>query len=605
MSRNRIRRIAELLKEKVQYLINHAVEKVNDYTIRKKMYVLYVTCVLLPLIITDSVIVSLVVRTDERENRYEMQNIASAVEYSFTSEVEGAAQVAKNIYTNQYVNEFMEWDYQSPLEYFIGYRAFKENFTEGFLSGGDYSISLYADNNGIINGSGFGRIETVQDSKWYRYLQDSGQDEVLYVWYDDDGAPAKSPKRRVSLIRKLNMYKQDEREKILKVDIDYSTMVGNLVNAQYSTGVYICTGDQIVMSNRGSNNRGENFLPFQKMEDVAYSKTLSMYGQELDIYVMKKESAVYRILKNNILILLLLICINAVLPMIFTGILNASFTRRLKELSVAFDQSEGGELKEIERVRGKDEIGSLMRNYNQMVVKMNDLIQTVYKDTLKKQEMDIARKDAELRALHSQINPHFLFNALESIRMHSVLKKEFETADMVAKLALMERQYVDWGSDTVTVAEELDFVEAYLELQKYRFGERLSYEIDVQESCKDYHLPRMTVVTFAENACVHGIEKKSSPGWVFVRIYAGEKEMCIEIEDTGKGMEEPFLSEVRYKMSHVGIASLKTKNSIGIMNACLRLRMITNDMVHFELESEEGIGTIVTIKIPLEYVSFK
>lgn len=487
MSRNRIRRIAELLKEKVQYLINHAVEKVNDYTIRKKMYVLYVTCVLLPLIITDSVIVSLVVRTDERENRYEMQNIASAVEYSFTSEVEGAAQVAKNIYTNQYVNEFMEWDYQSPLEYFIGYRAFKENFTEGFLSGGDYSISLYADNNGIINGSGFGRIETVQDSKWYRYLQDSGQDEVLYVWYDDDGAPAKSPKRRVSLIRKLNMYKQDEREKILKVDIDYSTMVGNLVNAQYSTGVYICTGDQIVMSNRGSNNRGENFLPFQKMEDVAYSKTLSMYGQELDIYVMKKESAVYRILKNNILILLLLICINAVLPMIFTGILNASFTRRLKELSVAFDQSEGGELKEIERVRGKDEIGSLMRNYNQMVVKMNDLIQTVYKDTLKKQEMDIARKDAELRALHSQINPHFLFNALESIRMHSVLKKEFETADMVAKLALMERQYVDWGSDTVTVAEELDFVEAYLELQKYRFGERLSYEIDVQESCKDYH----------------------------------------------------------------------------------------------------------------------
>ena len=343
MSRNRIRRIAELLKEKVQYLINHAVEKVNDYTIRKKMYVLYVTCVLLPLIITDSVIVSLVVRTDERENRYEMQNIASAVEYSFTSEVEGVAQVAKNIYTNQYVNEFMEWDYQSPLEYFIGYRAFKENFTEGFLSGGDYSISLYADNNGIINGSGFGRIETVQDSKWYRYLQDSGQDEVLYVWYDDDGAPAKSPKRRVSLIRKLNMYKQDEREKILKVDIDYSTMVGNLVNAQYSTGVYICTGDQIVMSNRGSNNRGENFLPFQKMEDVAYSKTLSMYGQELDIYVMKKESAVYRILKNNILILLLLICINAVLPMIFTGILNASFTRRLKELSVAFDQSEGGD----------------------------------------------------------------------------------------------------------------------------------------------------------------------------------------------------------------------------------------------------------------------
>lgn len=76
----------------------------------------------------------------------------------------------------------------------------------------------------------------------------------------------------------------------------------------------------------------------------------------------------------------------------------------------------------------------------------------------------------------------------------------------------------------------------------------------------------------------------------------------MEVEDTGKGMDEEFLAQVRYKMAHAGIASLKTKNSVGIMNVCLRLRMVTNDRVHFELESEEGIGTIATIRIPLEYV---
>jgi len=577
-------------------------EKINDYSIRKKMQMLYLLCMLVPLIITDSVIFFLAVSADEKDNRYELQNISSAVEYSLTSKVEGAVRIAKNIYKNPHVNEFLIWDYQSPLEYFIGYEAFRDAFFEGSLSGADYSISLYADNNGIINGSGFGRLETVRDSKWYQYLQDSGKDEVLYAWYDDDGAPARSPKRRISLIRKLNMYHENNREKILKLDIDYSIMVQNLVNAKYSTGVYLCAGDKILMSNEGYNNQGDDFETFQNLKNVGYSKTLTMYGQEITIYVMQKESSVYRILRNNVAILMLLVCINAILPAIFTKVLNTSFTRRLSELSIVFDQAEEGELKEIDSARGSDEIGNLMRNYNQMVVRMNDLIQTVYKDKLKKQEMDLARKNAELLALHSQINPHFLFNALESIRMHSVLKRETETAHMVEKLALMERQYVDWGSDFATVIEELEFVEAYLELQKYRFGERLSYEIDVEEECKNDYLPRMTIATFVENACVHGIEKKSAPGWVFVRVSHREEELCVEVEDTGKGMKEEFLSEVRHKMAHAGIASLKTKNRVGIMNVCLRLRMVTNDTVRFELESEEGIGTIATVRIPLEYV---
>lgn len=107
-----------------------------------------------------------------------------------------------------------------------------------------------------------------------------------------------------------------------------------------------------------------------------------------------------------------------------------------------------------------------------MAARTNELIQTVYKNKLVEQEMLVSRKNAELLALHSQINPHFLFNALESIRMHSILKNENETADMVEKLAVMQRQYVEWGEDSVTIEQEVEFVKAYLALQKYRFGER-------------------------------------------------------------------------------------------------------------------------------------
>ena len=160
---------------------------------------------------------------------------------------------------------------------------------------------------------------------------------------------------------------------------------------------------------------------------------------------------------------------------------------------------------------GKDEISSMIRNYNRMVERTNGLIETVYKNKIREQEILVGRKNAELLALHSQINPHFLFNVLESIRMHSILKKENETADMVSKLAVMQRQYVEWGNDSVSIFQEIEFVKAYLALQKYRFGERLNYDIEVDRECENFKIPKITIVTFVENACVHGIESKSSP----------------------------------------------------------------------------------------------
>lgn len=153
-----------------------------------------------------------------------------------------------------------------------------------------------------------------------------------------------------------------------------------------------------------------------------------------------------------------------------------------------------------------------MCNYNRMVRRVNSLIQTIYIAKMKEQEMLVARQNAELLALHSQINPHFLFNALESIRMHSILKNEYETAEMVERLALLQRQYLEWGNDFVKIKVEMEFVEAYLDLQKYRFGDRLNYELDIDENCENCRIPKLTVVTFVENACVHGIESKSKPG---------------------------------------------------------------------------------------------
>ena len=221
---------------------------------------------------------------------------------------------------------------------------------------------------------------------------------------------------------------------------------------------------------------------------------------------------------------------------------------------------------------------------------------------MERQENDLARKNAEVLALQSQINPHFLFNVLESIRMHSMLKGEAETARMIESLAILERQNVDWSKDQVLISEEMKLIEAYLQIQKYRFGERLRYTLDVSDGCADYRIPKMTLVTFVENACVHGMEGKAVGGHIYVRIYKNEDKLFLEIEDTGRGMTEEMTANWLRKIRQYTIDDLRTEEHVGIINACLRLKMFTDDHTEFEIDSELGVGTFILIKVPLKYV---
>jgi len=576
----------------------------DDYKLKKKLLILYVFCVLIPLIATDSIVLYIVVHSEQVENQHVMENDASALQYSLSNMIERASGTAKNIYMNEYVEEFLNEEYETAMDYVVAYNTFMKNSLFDSSIGLDNTqITIYADNETIVNGGEFGRLSSIRETEWYQYLQQSGQDSVLYFYYDDSKSPAVDAKRRLFFVRRMNFFGSGSCEKIVRIEMDYSNLVRVINNMNYESRVYICQDGEILLSNDGYSNVGQDFTAFDKYDEVGYEKEISYYGTVWQVYILKSKSSVVALIGENMPLILLLVLGNAVLPWILMIQINRSITVRMQELSRAFEGVDKDKLKELPGVRGKDEIGSLMQNYNRMVRRTNELIQTVYKERLREQEMDIARQNAELLALHSQINPHFLFNALESIRMHSILKQEYETADMVEKLAIMERQNVDWGNDTVEIKRDREFVEAYLGLQKYRFGERLSYELDIDAACREIRIPKLTVVTFVENACVHGIESKIAPGWIFVRIYQEEQMLCIEVEDTGDGLGEEELAEIRERMQQASIEKLKEKGRVGMLNACLRLKMITENTVQFVIESEKGVGTMVQIRIPLGKLS--
>ena len=572
----------------------------NNYKLNKKLLFLYVVCVLLPLIVTDSVVIYIALHTEEVKQQHMMENDVNAVQFSFSNSIESAASVVKAVDTNEYIDNFLNEKYESSLSYFVACNKAKNLLFNNNIGGDSSRMTIYADNETITNGGKFSRLSSIKDEEWYQYMVQTGCNPCVYTYYDQSRSPVVGAKRKILFLRRMNCYGSGC-EKVVKIELDYSALVRGLVKMNYESPIYICSDGKILYSNDGkSSSTGMDFLPFIYEDQVGYEKEMTVYGKTLQIYALKSKANIVDSMLQNAPLILLLVLINAVFPLTFMVAINRSLTTRIRELGQAFESVDQDRLVSIACVRGKDEIGALMQNYNRMVDRTNELIQTVYKDRLKKQEMDIARQHAELLALHSQINPHFLFNALESIRMHSIIKQEYETADMVSKLAVMTRQNVDWGEELVEIRREMEFVEAYLGLQKYRFGDRLSYQLDVAEDCRELRLPKLTVVTFVENACVHGIESKTTPGWIFVRISRDEEELCIEVEDTGDGMDEQTVEILNEKLQNPSIEQLKDKSRVGMLNASLRIKMLTSGNYRISIESEQGVGTMIQLRLSLE-----
>lgn len=595
------------LSGKIRRIADHINTVIDNFALKKKLFLLYLLCVLIPVTLLDGVLFANLLSKETKRQDNEMENVANAIQYDIAKTMDDAVFITKDYWLNQTVNDFLSTKYNSAYDFFKRYDDIENNsIIDVSLVGHNASLHLYADNNSIINGGKFGNFSLVRNQKWYRYFRDSRRNLVVYPYAATTGEEGnvQSPVRYVSVIRRMDYY-EPSCEKIMKLDLDYTSIENTILNSDSVYRVYVCSGNTILFSNQGNTSKNGKFdmLTNEEKQEVGYRKSMQFYTQQWDVYVLRQQSGVLLVLQNNLLFVIGMITFSVLVPFIFMYLFNRSFTLRLKQLSTRLEgvSRSNDRLEEICDIRGRDEIGELMHDYNRMAARINDLIQVVYKRKLEEQEADIARQRAEVLALQSQINPHFLFNALESIRMHSILRHENETAEMICKLSLMMRSSVEWSQDVITVQEEIQFAEAYLQLQKYRFGRQLNYRIRVAPECGNLYLPKLTIVTFVENACVHGIEGKTSPGWIFLEAARTGDEITLEVEDTGVGMSEQALQNMRKSMDNASIDSLKAKGSrVGVINACIRIKAFCHDRSRFEVESEEGVGMTVTIHIPLD-----
>jgi Predicted signal transduction protein with a C-terminal ATPase domain len=267
--------------------------------------------------------------------------------------------------------------------------------------------------------------------------------------------------------------------------------------------------------------------------------------------------------------------------------LAGSFSKRIKRITCIMNDVQQGNLQvRIPERNSKDELDEIAKAFNQMCENLDIHIHRVYISQIK-------QKNAELTALQSQINPHFLYNTLEAIRVKAVKGGMEDVGEMILLLSKLFRLNVK-GNAIITIYEEVKYSTLYLELFKIRFGERLSYIYDIPDNIYEYGIIKHVIQPVIENYIIHGFVSSRKDNLVRITAYKLEEFVFFEISDNGSGIHPEKLVEIQKSIDE---AYISKNDNLGLANVHSRIRMIFGDDCGLDIWSTYKEGTTVTVKI--------
>ncbi len=286
-----------------------------------------------------------------------------------------------------------------------------------------------------------------------------------------------------------------------------------------------------------------------------------------------------------------LVCL--AIAFMFSAYTSSVLTSPINQLLSSMEKVKNGNFKEKVDFKYNDEIGMLGAQYNDMIDNINNLIGKVYK-------LQIKEREAELKALQAQINPHFLYNTLDTIFWKAEKSKQKDISEMVYALSRLFRTTLNKGSEFILVKEEKEFIEHYLLLQSSRFREKLTYEIDFDPLIQDYSIPKLIFQPFVENSIIHGMEAYDRTCHIKISgVFANEK-MVFVIEDNGAGICQDTINKLLEKTRN-DEKGYPSKQGYAISNVDQRLALYYDGDYEINITGLPGEGTRVEIIIPKVY----
>lgn len=265
--------------------------------------------------------------------------------------------------------------------------------------------------------------------------------------------------------------------------------------------------------------------------------------------------------------------------------------RKFYEIIASIREIQNGNLDVVIEDCGKDEMGELGVQINKMMERIRQLME----DNLRR---ELLAKDSEIRALQNQINAHFIYNVLESIKMMAEISYFSSISDAITALGRLLRYSMKWVSGNVTVREEIEYIRNYLALINLRFDYEIFLSLNVSEEVMMQEIPKMSLQPIVENAIYHGIEQLAEDTTIYIKGSISGTDCAIEITDAGKGMTEEEVRKLYGRITGEISAGGGSGNGIGLKNVQDRIHMNFGEEYGIEIASRLGCYTKVIVRIP-------
>ena len=532
-----------------------------------------------------------------------MNQIIKQVNYDLDSYVGFLKNISYIVSTNEDVSNYLFNEEQSDQELDGEKERILTQFKTILDSRADiYNIAVVADSGRNVLNDGndkFTEYIDIKSQDWYKnaleseygisvspsHVQNSIED--CYKWV-------------ITLSKALPNYNTGKNEGVFFVDLNYNAISdlcsNNIGNKGYifmmdETGniIYhpkqqlIYGGlleeniDEILASDEGFFTSGDKIYTVSKSAETGWITVGAISSEEL-FKNNEQIQGMYLLVTGA-----LLVCV-----LIISSIIAKQITKPIKKLSNSMSMVEHGEFdKASVPITDDNEIGMLSRSFNVMTEKIHTLMeQNIY-------EQEEKRKN-EMKALQAQINPHFLYNTLDSIIWMSEAGKNEEVVLMTSALAKLLRQSISNDKAKVTVSEEINYVKSYLTIQKMRYKDKLEFSINVSPEIMNVKIIKFALQPLVENAIYHGLKYKETKGNIIIEGYKDGEKAVLIVKDDGIGMDEQSLEHI-----FDGTQKGNKSNGVGVPNVQKRIQLYFGPEYGITYKSRKGEGTQATVTVPL------
>ncbi len=582
--------------------------RISGLRIMYKLLLLYIVIGIVPLTLLSSYMTYTSYNNimDQHENQVKAEN--KRVRNILFNILYSATNISDTILYDSSLTNLLKKTYATEEEVYKAYRKYKtitsitNNYTE--IS----SIKIFVTNDTLITSGPFIKVdEGIEEKEWFQRIKDSAG-KLMWI-YDNTIDTASS----LRLVRKLPLTKTEDYAIIV---VNISTNYLRFIIDSEDINSILCIDNEISFYSGNHNEIGlplsELFQivreakenePFQSkymnQDALTYSSTLNAPKSKTKFQITTFDPLTYSHIKESNKINLRLILINLMIPLLMIIGYSMAFNRRILILRREMHKIANGNLEIVESFKSQDELGELFKDMQKTIHSIHMLNSRIFEEKLLRQKLLNYQQQMEFNLLANQINPHFLYNTLETIRMQLSIKKDYEAADIVKQLGKYMRHNIEADSSLVTLSSELEYIDIYMGIQHFRFGDRINYKINIlgQIDISEYMILPLLIQPIVENAFVHGLEGKKSGGTVTINISNQEEYLMISVADNGLGMSESRLNQLLISINDV---NSKSKSHIGMHNVQQRIKLFYGVKYGMSIESVEKQFTVITLRLPLK-----